>query len=343
MSKTILTLTLLPLSAILLASDSASKGGSAAAVIAEIDGIKLTRAEFERRNASRLFQARNSYYEAERKAIEEYLDQYLLERQAEKEKTTVDQLIERHVTSKISGNPSDEALRFYYEGLDTKESFEEVRGKILDHVRQRRIAKAKAAYTESLRAQSSVVISLSAPRVQVSLNDAHVRGPKDAPVLLVEYADYECPYCQQIQPALDRIHAEYKGKVAFAYKDVPLPMHANAQKASEAAHCAGVQNKYWEYHDLLVSKKQLDLPRLKEIARELKLDVAAFDKCVDTGERAAVIKAHMAEAQSLGLQGTPSFFINGRFFSGALSYEKLREVIEEELSVFEQEKRTAKR
>jgi protein-disulfide isomerase len=120
-------------------------------------------------------------------------------------------------------------------------------------------------------------------------------------------------------------------------------MHANAQKASEAAHCAGVQGKYWEYHDLIVTKKQLELPRLKEIARELKLDVSAFDKCVDTGEKAEVIKAHMAEAQSLGLQGTPSFFINGRFFSGALSYEKLREIVEEELSSAAREKQTARR
>jgi len=345
MSRNLLTLSMLPLSAILLAADTSGDNGpgKAAAIIAEIDGVKLTRAEFERKNASRLFQARNTYHEAERKAIEEFLDQYLLERQAEKEKITVDQLIERHVTSKLAGDPSDEALRFYYEGLDTKESFEQLRGKILDHVRQRRIAKGKAAYVQTLRAQSNVVISLSAPRVQVSLKDTKVRGAKDARVLFVEYADYECPYCQQIQPALDKIYAEYKDRVAFAYKDLPLPMHANAQKASEAAHCAGVQDKYWEYHDVLVSAKQLDVPRLKEIARELKLDGASFDKCVDSGEKAAVIKAHMDEAQALGLQGTPSFFINGRFFSGALSYEKLREILEEELSVFEKEKRTAQR
>jgi protein-disulfide isomerase len=150
--------------------------------------------------------------------------------------------------------------------------------------------------------------------------------------MFVEYADYECPYCQQIQPALDRLRSEYLGKVAFAYKDVPLPIHKNAQKASEATHCAGVQGKYWEYHDVLVSTKQLEIPKLKEMARTLKLDIDAFDKCLDTGEQAAIVKSHMEEAQSLGLQGTPSFFINGRFFSGLLSYEMLRGIVEEELA-----------
>jgi protein-disulfide isomerase len=325
---------------LLTASDNS---GRSSAVIAEVDGVSLTRADFESKNAGRLFQARNSFYEAERKAVDEFIDQYLLERQAEKEKVTVEQLIERNVTSTIGKEPSEESLRVYYEGIDTQESFEAVRDKIADHLRQRRIAKAKTKYMQSLRAQAKVDMRLSAPRVQVSLKDTQVRGAKDAAVLLVEYADYECPYCQQIQPALDKLYAEYKDKVAFAYKDMPLPMHANAQKASEAAHCAGTQGKYWEYHDILVTGKQLDLPRLKDVARELKLDVSGFNKCVDTGEQAAVIKAHLAEAQSLGLQGTPSFFINGRFFSGALSYEKFREIVEEELSLAARDKQTAKR
>ena len=323
---------------------SAADGASGSAVIAEVDGVKLTRAEFERNSiAARLFQARNSFYDAERKAVEEFIDNYLLERQAKKENVTVDQLIERHVTSTLAADPSDDALRVYYEGLDTAESFETVRVKILDHLKQRRIAKAKSKYVESLRTNANVAMRLSAPRVEVSLKDTQIRGPKDAPVLLVEYADYECPYCQQIQPALEKIQAEYKDRMAFAYKDVPLPMHANAQKASEAAHCAGVQGKYWQYHDVIVTKKQLDVPSLKEVARGLQLDLDAFSKCVDSGDKASIVKAHMAEAQSLGLQGTPSFFINGRFFSGALSYEKLREIVEEELKISAQGTKTATR
>jgi protein-disulfide isomerase len=248
------------------------------------------------------------------------------------------------VNSKIAQDPSDEALRVYYEGVDTNESFEAVRDKIVDHLRQRRAAKGKTTYLQSLRTQANIAVRVSPPRVQMSLENTYLRGAKNAPVTLVEYADYECPYCQQIQPTLDKLLAEYKDKVAFAYKDMPLPMHPRAQKASEAAHCAGVQGKYWEFHNLIATGKELEVPKLKDNARELKLDAAAFDKCLDSGEKAEVVKKNLAEAQTLGLQGTPSFFINGRFFSGALSYEKLREIVEEELKGARAEpEKTAKR
>lgn len=331
-------------SSFLLAADGVSNASDhSGAVIAEIDQVKITRGDFERKNPARLFQARNTFHEAERKAVDEFVDEYLLERQAKKENLTVAELLDRHVNSKIAPDPSDEALRVYYEGVDTTEPFEVVKGKIIDSLRQRRAGKIKAAYMQSLRVQSRVAVRLSTPRVQVSMKDTPVRGPQNAPVMLVEYADYECPYCQQIQPALDKLRAEYKDKLAFAYKDVPLPMHANAQKAAEAAHCAGNQGKYWEYHDILTSKKPLDIGGLRSYARDLKLDTGAFDKCLDAGDRAQVVKSSLDEAQSLGLQGTPSFFINGRFFAGAATYEKLRDLVEEELAVSAEQSKTARR
>jgi protein-disulfide isomerase len=162
-------------------------------------------------------------------------------------------------------------------------------------------------------------------------------------VMLVEYADYECPYCQQIQPALAKLEADFKGKIAFAFKDAPLPMHANAQKAAESAHCAAEQGRYWEDHDLLFAKSDLQLPRLKEYAQSLKMDGAAFAKCLDSGAHDPLVKSQLAEAQALGVPGTPAFFINGRFITGAVSYDSLRQVIEEELRTSTAAKRPASR
>jgi protein-disulfide isomerase len=288
--------------------------------------------DLERKSPTALFQARTAYYEAERKTIDEFIDDYLLGQQARKENVSVAQLLERHVNSSIQPTPSDEALRVYYEGVDTTAPYEEVRDKIIDVVREKRIAKAKAAYVQSLHSQAKMFILLAPPRAPIAMNDAPTRGPSNAPVTLLEYADYECPYCQQIQPVLDRIEAEFKGKLAFAYKDFPLPMHANAQKAAEAAHCAGAQGKYWEYHDLLVGNKRLDPASLKDYARDLKLDTTTFESCLDTGQKAEVVKAQISEAQALGLQGTPTLFVNGRYVSGNLTYERIRAVISEELS-----------
>lgn len=321
-------------------SDATTDGST---VLVEIDGTKLTLADFERKRPASLFQARNAFYEAERKALEEFVAEYLLERQAQKENLTVAQLLEKHVYSTLPKDPTEEALRVYYEGVDTNEPFEAVRSQILDNVRQRRIARAKNAYLQALRKQTTLTVRLTAPRAVVDVKDTPVRGPQNAPVVVVEYADYECPACQQMQPSLDRLEKDYKGKVAFAYKDFPLPMHSHAAKATEAAHCAGDQGKYWEYHDSLFATRQLEIPQLKQQARALKLDGAAFDKCLDSGSKSEIVRAQMSEGQAFALQGTPSFFINGRFFSGGLSYEQLRAIVEEELASASRLKETAKR
>lgn len=319
-----------PLCAVLFAQ-SPDAGLNDGSILVEVDGAKLTLADFEHEKPSGLFQARNAFYESERKAVDEFVDQYLLKRAAEKENITVEELLKRHVESTLPKDPSDEALRVYYEGLDAVQPFEAVRDQILQHLRERRIAKIKAAYLQTLRGAAAISFRIVPPRAAVDLKYAEVRGPATAPVTLLEYADFECPYCQQIQPVLDQLEKTYKGKLAFAYKDVPLPMHSHAQKAAEASHCAAAQGKYWEYHDLLYKTKELEIANLKEDARSLHLDTAAFDKCLESGQQADVVKAQLNEAQALGLQGTPSFFLNGRFFAGSLTYEQISAIVEEEL------------
>jgi len=320
-----------------------SSSGSAGVVVVEINGKKVTLGEFEQKHPLALFQARNTFFETQRKAVVAYVDEYLLEEQAKRENLTVEQLWEKHVTSRIAKDPSEEALRVYYEGVDTKETFEAVRDRIVDSIRQRRLAVAKDAFMKSLRDNAKVSYHVAPPRVEMSMKDTPVRGATDARVTLVEFADYECPYCQQIQPALDRLEAEFKGKVAFAYKDMPLPMHPNAPKAAEASHCAEAQGKYWEYHDLLAKNKQLGLPALKEAARTLKLNAEAFDKCLDSGEKAGIVAAHSKEAAALGVQGTPTFLVNGRFINGTPDYDQLRAMLEEELGVVPVVAQTPKR
>jgi len=303
-------------------------------VLVEIDGAKLSLADFEGKHPTALFQARNAFYQAERKALDNFIDEYLLERQAERQHVTVAQLLDQHVKSMVGKDPSEESLHVFYEGLDTTQPYEAVRDQILEKIRQTRFMKAKSAYVKTLRNAAAINIRFDAPRAVISLKDTPLRGLADAPVTIVEYADFECPYCQQIEPTLDRLRAEYGAKVAFAYKDMPLPMHSDAPKAAEAAHCAGAQGKYWEYHDLLFSSKQLELAQLKEHARTLQLDTQKFDKCLDSGEQAKVVAAQLDEGrQDLQIEGTPSYFINGRFFAGGLNYERFRTVIDEELGV----------
>jgi protein-disulfide isomerase len=305
--------------------------GQQSKVVAEVDGIKVTDADLEQEESGKLLQARYQYYVAQSKALDELIDKKLLEKKAKSENLTAEQLIDREVTSKIQA-PTEDQVKVYYEGLETDQPYEAVRGKILDKIRQVRTQRARLAYIQSLRAQTNIIVSLDPPSASVNLANANTLGNKNAAVMLVEFADYECPYCQKVAPDVSKLTTEFGDKLAVTFKDFPLPMHAHAEKAAEAANCAAQQGKFWEYHDTLFRTKQLDIDQLKQQAESLHLDSQQFNKCLDTGAEAAAVQKQREEGVTMGLSGTPSFFINGHFFSGALDYAALHDIITRQLS-----------
>ena len=326
-----LVMLILSLTPTLVSAQSAAASGKDS-VIAEVDGSKLTLGDLDQKEGSKLLQARYEYYEAQRKALDDLIDQRLLEEQARKEHITVDQLLDREVNSKAKVEPTDDQLRVYYEGVDTDQPYEAVKDKIAQHIREVRASRAKANYLKQLRSQANIMIALQPPRADVDLANATFKGSPSAQVVLVEFADYQCPYCQKIHPDLDKLKQEFGDKLSIAFKDYPLPMHQFAQKAAEAARCAGTQGKFWEYHDMLFTEKKLEVPALKEQARALHLDGAQFDKCLDSGQEAAAVQKDLNEGKKLGLSGTPSFFVNGHYFSGAVSYTTLRDMVHQQMT-----------
>ena len=175
---------------------------------------------------------------------------------------------------------------------------------------------------------------LDAPRYTVATAAIDpVRGGASAPVTIVEFSDYQCPFCARVNPTLDRIRQTYGDKVKIVFKDFPLPNHAQAPKASEAAHCAGEQGKYWEMHDrMFADQRALNVPQLKQSAVALGLDAAKFDQCLDSGKHAAVVAAGLAQGERLGVNSTPSLYINGRALIGAQPFEAFKQIIDEELA-----------
>ena len=305
-------------------------GQSQSGVVAEIAGRKVTADELEDKEAGKLLQAKYKYYLAERDALDQYIDDQLLEMQAKKEGVTLDELFKRHVAVHVP-EPTEDQLRFYYEGVQTDETYESARPNIIETVKQLRTKKARDAYIADLRGQYGVVVELNQPSAHVEVANAPRLGPENAPVQIIEFADYECPYCQKVNEDLARLRDQFGSQVSVVYKDFPLPMHPLAAKASEAAHCAGAQGKFWEYHDSLFQTKRLQTSDLKQQATALKLDLAKFDQCPESGEQVASVKKDANEGKRLGLQGTPSFFINGHFMSGAIGYMKLRDTVLQEL------------
>jgi protein-disulfide isomerase len=171
-------------------------------------------------------------------------------------------------------------------------------------------------------------------RVDVSTDGDASMGPEDAPVTIIEFSDYQCPYCRQwYSQVYQQLMAAYPGKIKFVYRDNPLPMHAEAQPAAEAAECAGEQSAYWKFHDALFSG-QYDLGRAAydQYAAELGLDTVAFAECLDTHRFKSEVEADARDAALAGLNSTPSFVVNGRVLIGALPFADFKAVIDEELA-----------
>jgi protein-disulfide isomerase len=157
----------------------------------------------------------------------------------------------------------------------------------------------------------------------VSVDDDPSWGPADAPVTMIEFSDFQCPYCARfVTETLPQIKQAYEGKIRFVFRDYPLSqLHANAEKAAEAAGCANEQGKFWEYHDKLFSNQSaLDVASLKSYASQLGLDSGTFDQCLDSSKYAQEIQKDIQDGDSYGVQGTPAFFVNGQLVEGALPF-----------------------
>jgi protein-disulfide isomerase len=208
---------------------------------------------------SQLLQLRTQEYEIKRKALDSMIDQKLLSDAAKKKGSTSEQLLTQEVNAKIP-DPSDTEVEAYYFALKDRLSrpFDEMNSQLRQNLKQAKIDQARQEYLKKLRADANVVILLSAPRVNVDYDPARVRGNPKAPVMIVEFSDYQCPYCHQVEPTLKQVLAKYGDRVSLAYRDYPLrAMHSEAEIAAEASRCALEQGKYWEYHDQLFAVSNL--------------------------------------------------------------------------------------
>jgi len=160
-----------------------------------------------------------------------------------------------------------------------------------------------------------------------------VTGPADAPVTIVEWSDYQCPFCKRAFPTVEQVLAEYKGKVRYSHLDYPLPFHQQAMPAALAVHCAGDQGKFWEYNNNLYSGTgDLSAADLTKRAADLGLEPAAFEACTTSKKYESLIKSNFDDGGALGVTGTPAFFINGRMLVGAQPIEQFRAIINDELT-----------
>jgi protein-disulfide isomerase len=312
----------------------AAEGPSA--VVAEVGGRKITREELEKKAAGRLQQIRQQEYEVLRQALKDMVDDELMAKEAAARHVSTEALLAAEVDAKVTAPAAAEIDTLYeqYKPRFGTTPKEQVLPQIEKMLRDRRRTERMDAFKAELRGKSTVRIALDAPRMNVLVPaDAPVLGDKNAPITIVEFTDYQCPFCHRAQDTVEQILGQYPGKVRLVAKDFPLDIHPRAIAASRAAKCAAEQKKFWEYHrDLLKNATDYSDEDLKKRAAALGMDVAAFSTCIASDRYDASIKASFEEGQGLGVSGTPTFFVNGIAMVGARPMADFREQIETELA-----------
>jgi protein-disulfide isomerase len=306
--------------------------------LAEVNGVAITARDVERALGAKLSQLEEQIYTLKRKEVDSLIAQTLFAQEAAKRGVSVAELLDAEVTSKVA-LVTEKEIDDYYRANKARMRGDEVsaRVQIRSMLQQQKLATRRAVFLGSLRRQANIVVRLVPPpatRIDVAVADAPVRGAPDAAVTIVEFSDFECPFCKRTQPTLTKVLEKYSGRIKLAYRDFPLDsIHPQARAAAEAARCAQQGGKFWEYHDALFAQSpKLGAEDLKRSAKEVGLDVEKFDACIASGATKAGVEKDVEEGNRLGITGTPAFFINGRLLSGAQPVEAFTRVIDDELA-----------
>ncbi len=326
------------------------KGGASTGIsldpsskVAEMDGQPITYGDVQgdKETGPKLRQAESKalteLYDARKGLIDEMLSRRLLETEAKAKGKSLDDWFKQDFANSIPDPGEAEVKAFYEEHksqIPADQTYESLKPRLTQAVKQQKLRGNMSTMLEELKKKHNVTVALAAPdlpRVEVEAKGP-VRGPETAKVTIVEFSDFQCPFCGREAPVVEKLMKEYDGKVKLVFRQFPLDFHPFAQKAAEAGMCAADQGKFWGLHDKMFgNQEKLAVEDLKAYAKELGLDQAKFDKCLDSGEKKPAVEADQKAGNEAGVNGTPAFFINGIFINGAQPYEQLKDTVDREL------------
>ena len=303
-------------------------------VVARLGDEPVTESELEASAGGAVFKARQELFQARLSALQDLLFERVLEKEAAAEDSTPEAVLsarlEKHLT------PPDEAQverMFQQFRARLPEDEEAAKGQVRAYLMQQSRQSAEARVREELFATYDVKVLMDPPRADVPVRPSDPsRGPADAPVTLVEYSDFQCPYCVRVQDTLDQLEERYGDRLRHVFKQLPLPMHAQAELAARASLCAADQGEFWPLHDwLFANRSQLSRDSIVAAAVEAGVDEEPFSTCLDEERYAEQVAEDIEQARRYGITGTPGFLVNGRFLGGAQPLENFVEVIDDEL------------
>jgi protein-disulfide isomerase len=326
-------------------SQAARCGTATTSIVATINGTSITSEDVEKATANELQKlelqrlqfdagyARNKHQIMEN-GLARLIDNRVLDFEAKKRGIAKEMLLSQELNGKVQ-EPSAQDVSAFYEANKAQigQPLEQSREKIQQYLKSQNYNRAKEDLVERLKKDYGANVMLAPMRSTIETTGSPALGPEDAPVTLVEFADFQCPFCSRLAKTLKEVLANYGKDVRLVFRQFPLSeIHPFAENAAEASLCAADQGHFWEMHDLLyASQGQINATDLGVKTAGMNLDMQSFSQCVNSRKYANRVQQDFNEGIKLGIAGTPVVFVNGRFFSGALPLEDLSRIIDEEI------------
>ncbi|MBI3769855.1 MAG: DsbA family protein [Deltaproteobacteria bacterium] len=318
------------------AAPAANLSGAPTDKIATVGPRTITRGELEDKVRSKLIDLDNQRYDALREGLDDMVAAELIQQEATARGVSIDALQKAEIESKVTA-PTDEEIQKVFDDNKAQlkdQTLEQVKPQIVTYLNGQRAQDRLVAFIEELKKKHKTTIALKPPLTNVATAGRPARGGgAKAPVTIIEFSDYQCPFCKRAEDSVNKVMQVYGDKVRLVFRDYPLPMHSQARPAAEAAGCANAQGKFWEYHaKLFDNQTALGEDKLKQYAKDVGLDEAKFAECFTKKPFKAAIDQDVADGMKVGVNGTPAFFVNGRMLSGAQPFEKFKEIIDDEIA-----------
>jgi protein-disulfide isomerase len=325
---------------------SNSKGTGGTAVNSDADqvvatygtGTKITLKQVDESITDELADLEKKKFQARRQTIDRLILEALVKAEAAKKGQKEEEWIKAEIESKIPDPPEEEIADFFAKNqaqMPPGSTLETIRPQLIGYLKQNKGKEVATRVFDDLKKANNVVVTFKEPAKPKKVVEAKgpAKGPDGAKVTIVEFSDFQCPFCSRAIGTVDQVMEQYAGKVRLVFRQFPLDFHEKAPKAAQAGLCANEQGKFWEMHDAMFKdQSKIDVDGLKATAVALGMDAAKFNDCLDSGKMKKAVDEDIEAGKKVGVNGTPAFFINGSMLSGAQPLEAFKEVIDTELA-----------
>jgi protein-disulfide isomerase len=314
-----------------------TKPTSKPGVVAKIGGEEITEEALIGDDKMDFFELKKREYELRMDRVNRLITEKLIGAEAKKANLSLEDFINKNVVKGEVKISDAEVKKFVAEKkIPESQVNDQIKDRIKQFMANEKRQNLVQAYIARLTKSSPVEVYFEKPKmdVKVEIGNSPILGSKSAKVQIVEFSDFQCPFCSRAADTVHQLQKKYGKKVAIAFKHFPLPMHKDAKPASEASMCINEQStdKFWKYHDLLFkAQDKMDTASLEKMAKDVGADVAKFKACFESKKYAKAVEADMQYGEKVGVRSTPTFFVNGQIINGAVPLEQFAEVIDEEL------------